>query len=421
MTREYVDVIGIGAINYDYMFQCRKMRNKDRIPDNGEEIMGVPMELVEDEISDLYITCKKTYTTQIGGSALLALKTIRAIDASIKIGFVGACGEINDFDRRYGKSLEPKSELAFLDNPDWLFYVDRNTYKEQGCINKAVIRLNKSNTRGSIKISRGANDLLLDMILQKEDEGESFVEYLAQAKWIHISSLTTFEQFEKIMAYVMKAKNKNRFLKVSIDPGDEYTRMNRSGLQKYLKDVDYVFLNEKELDNLVINEDLPENDKLIRLSTYFNNPNDVNTKVFIIKRKNSHKLIDFVNRVPYVYYHRKLAFYKINNDTGSGDCFAGGFIAGMLSEYLIAHQPYAIQLGTLAAKERMKSMLNFSVYENINVEAEKFIMKKYKNGTLNWRQRGLLFFQSKVDFVIGAVASFVVSLVISYIIAILEK
>lgn len=189
----------------------------------------------------------------------------------------------------------------------------------------------------------------------------------------------------------------------------------RNELQQYIKDVDYVFLNNKEYHNLIINEDLPTNDKYIKLSTYFNNPYNVNTKAFIIKRKNKHVLIDFVNRTPYVYYHRSLPFYKINNDTGAGDCFAGGFIAGSLSDKLISQQPAPISLGVLSAKARMTSITNSAIYENIEKESRDFFLKKYKNGELNRRQKIKLFFQSHADFAIG----FITSLIITYICSLL--
>lgn len=413
---KYVDVIGIGAINYDYMFPCKKVDNIDSYPDNGEENIGVPNEVVEEEISELYITGKKNYSTQIGGSALLALKAIKAIDKNISVGFVGVYGQLNDFDIHYGKCLSPKSELSFIDNQEWLFDTDDDTPINNRYIGKAAIKLNRSNTRGNINISVGANDLIINKIKEREAEKKvSFVDYLSQAKWIHISSLSRFEQFEEVLKYAIKAKSKNRFLRISIDPGDKYTKKKRNELQKYIKDVDYVFLNNKEYHNLIINEDLPDNDKYTKLSTYFNNPYNVNTKAFVIKRKNKHILIDFVNRTPYVYYHKSLPFYKINNDTGAGDCFAGGFIAGLLSDKLISQQPAPISLGVLAAKARMTSITNSAIYENIEKESKDFFLRKYKIGEINRRQRIKLFFQSHVDFAIG----FITSLIITYICSLL--
>lgn len=414
----YIDVIGIGAINYDYMFPCKKTFSNDPNPDNGEENIGVPNEVVEEEISELLSTGKKYYTTQVGGSALLALKAIHAIDKSLSIGFVGVCGQTSDFDKRHGKNLNLKSELSFINNQEWLFYTNDTTPIENRYIGKASVKLNKSNTRGGINISLGANDLIINLINRKEQEEKvKLTDFLSQAHWIHISSLSRFEQFEQIMKYVIKAKNQNPFLKISLDPGDQYTKYKKSELQKYLKEVDYVFLNKKEYNNLILNEDLPENEKYIKISTYFNDPENVKTKVFVIKSKSKHELIDFVNGTSYVYYHRTLPFYKINNDTGAGDCFAGGFIAGLLSDKLISQQPAPISLGVLAAKTRMVSITNSSIYENIEQESKKFFMKKYKSGEMNKLQQIKLFFQSHGDFIIG----FITSLIITYICSLLIK
>lgn len=230
---KYVDVIGIGAINYDYMFPCKNSFNNDSSPDNGEENIGVPNEVVEEELDELLSTGKKYYTTQIGGSALLALRTIKAIDENLTIGFVGVCGQTSEYDKRHGKNLNLKSELSFIDNQEWLFYTNETTPIENRYIGKAAVKLNKSNTRGGIDISVGANDLILDLINKKEiEENTSLVDYLSQARWIHISSLSRFEQFEKIMEYVKEAKTKNRFLKISIDPGDQYTKSKKKSITK---------------------------------------------------------------------------------------------------------------------------------------------------------------------------------------------
>lgn len=414
----YVDVIGIGAINYDYMFPSKKTDNKYSNPDDGEENIGVANEIVEEEITDLLITSRKTYSTQIGGSALLALKAINAIDNSLSVGFVGVCGLASDFDKRYGKNLNIKSELAFINNQDWLFYTDETTAEENRYIGKASAKLDDNNTRGRIDISVGANDLIIDLIEKKEnEENASLVDYLSQAKWIHISSLSRFEHFEAIMEYVIKAKNKNRFLKISIDPGFQYTKNKKIEIQKYLRIADYVFFNKKEFENLILIEDLPDNDKYVKAATYINDPDNANTKIFVIKRKDRHELIDFINGTPYVYFHKSLPFYKINNDTGAGDCFAGGFIAGLLSDRLISQQPAPISLGVLAAKARMTSATTSSIYENIENESKKFFLKKYKNGELNRRQRIKLFLQSHADFISG----FVASLIFTYICSLLIK
>ncbi len=219
------------------------------------------------------------------------------------------------------------------------------------------------------------------------------------------------------MSYVIKAKEKNRFLKISIDPGFKFTDEYRDRLQKYLKIADYVFLNEKEYENLIINKDMAENDKYIKLAAYFNDPENVNTKVFIIKHKCKHELIDFINGTPYIYYHKKLWKFEIFNDTGAGDCFAVGFITGILSDKLISQQPAPIDLGALASRTRMTTPNNDEVYCNIRTETSKFFLKRYVNGRNSLRQMLVFYAKSALKplltFFGGVITSFIISAICS--------
>ena len=413
---KFPDVIGIGAINYDYMFNCKATDTRSSGTDSGREDLGRPEDEVREEIEELRQSGNMP-ETQIGGSALLALKAINAIDESLSISYVGVCGQLTDYDKRYGSISSVKRELSFIDNQEWLFCTNDTFPEDVRFIGKSVVRLHK-HIRDNIKISEGANGLLIDLIKQKEQrEGVSFADFLSQAKWIHVSSLGTFERFSEIMGYVMRAKEKNRFLRISIDPGFQFTQYNREALQIYLKASDYVFLSRKEYLNLIINEDLPENEKYIKLATYFNDPENANTKVFIVKHKNRHELIDFVNGIPYVYYHSVIGYFQIYNDTGAGDCFAGGFISGVLSDRLVAYQPAAVELGVLAAKDRMTAPDSAEVYENIKNASKSFFEQAYKNGRDSKRKKIVFFLKSHykpvLAFIGGAIASYVIETILS--------
>ena len=50
ITMKNIDVIGIGAVNYDYMFQCKKADTNNITPDSGREDIGRPEQEVENEI-----------------------------------------------------------------------------------------------------------------------------------------------------------------------------------------------------------------------------------------------------------------------------------------------------------------------------------------------------------------------------------
>lgn len=349
-----LDVICIGAINYDYMFHCTGF---DLITTKeGSENLSNPISDVEDDIFEL-VQKGKEYTTQIGGSAFISLKVVKHICPDLKVAYVGVCGTPNEFDLRYGKSNNIDRELAHLDNRDWLF-TTKERYEEPyyKAIAKSVVRL-YNHTRNCIKIAPCANNTLLNRIKEKEQRtGESFAEYLASAKWIHLSSLSDFSQFEAIMFYVIQAKKMNPKLKISMDPGFEYTSKWRERLQGLICYADYVFLNKSEKKNLGLNarsaRPLYKN-----LCDYFTEFDETPDRTLIIKYDDRHELLGFEDgkaRIRTV-RHRKLYNYQMNNDTGAGDSFAGGVIAGMVDERLHRDIADAIGLGVLAAKGRMTS------------------------------------------------------------------
>ena len=147
-----LDVICIGAINYDYMFHCT---GEDLIiseKNAGDERLSNPISDVEDDILELVMK-NKEYTTQIGGSAFITLKVVKSIFPQLAVAYTGVCGTPNSFDLRYGKSNDLDAELAHLDNREWLF-TTRERFEDpySRAIAKSVVRL-YNHTRNCIKIA----------------------------------------------------------------------------------------------------------------------------------------------------------------------------------------------------------------------------------------------------------------------------
>ena len=364
-----LDVICIGAINYDYMFHCDE---EDLIVEDskeGNEELSNPISEVEDDILEL-VKKNKRYTTQIGGSAFITLKVIKHILPWLHGAYVGVCGTPNDFDLRYGRTNNLEAELSHLDNRDWLFTTaERFEDPYRRNIAKSVVRLH-NHTRNCIKIAPCANNTLLERIQEQEAvKGTSFSSYLASAKWVHLSSLSDFDQFVEIMHYVLEAKRQNPSLRISMDPGFEYTSLRRERLQPLVSQVDYVFLNNSEKKNLGLNarsmKDLYGN-----LCAYFSKYSQDENRTLIVKHDDRHELIRFREGrcVIQTVRHKKLYRYELNNDTGAGDSFAGGFIAGMLFDRMQGDIPCSIQMGVTAAKGRMRSF----DYENPYLTIQKY-------------------------------------------------
>lgn len=360
-----LDVICIGAVNYDYMFHCTAfdLVTTDK---EGSEDLNDGLADVEGDIYELVMKGKE-YTTQIGGSAFITLKVIKHILREHQVAYVGACGTPNAFDLRYGKTNNLDMELAHLDNREWLFTTkDRFIDPYDKAIAKSVVRL-YNHSRNCIKIAPCANNTLLERIHEQEERsGKSFAQYLSQARWIHLSSLSDFDQFEAIMQYVIEAKEMNPNLKISMDPGFEYTSRRRDRLQPLVAYVDYLFLNKSEKKNLGLNErwarPLYKN-----ICEYCTSVRQNPEQTLIIKYDDRHELLSFKDGKAKIrtVRHKKLYQYQMNNDTGAGDSFAGGFIAGMLADSIHGDIAEAIQLGVLAARGRMLSFDYENPYINI--------------------------------------------------------
>lgn len=82
--REVVDIIFIGAINYDHIFQGTKRNTLsfNKKIENGTEIfLNSKSEECEEYIQSMYENYE-IKSRQLGGSAFLALKALKAVDSS---------------------------------------------------------------------------------------------------------------------------------------------------------------------------------------------------------------------------------------------------------------------------------------------------------------------------------------------------
>ena len=369
-----LDIICIGAINYDYMFHCTGLDLVETSAGGGDENLKQPDFRCGKRYSGAGDKGKE-YTTQIGGSAFITLKVAKHILPNLQVAYVGVCGTPSPFDLRFGKTNDIDAELAHLDNRDWLFTTrERFDDPYSKAIAKSIVRL-YNHTRNCIKIAPCANNTLLDRIHEQEARtGTTLAEYLAQARWIHLSSLSDFDQFEAIMQSVIQAKHLNPAMKVSMDPGFEYTSLRRERLQPLIAYADYVFLNKSEKKNLGFNA-RSARPLYANLCEYFSAINPDPIRTLIVKHDDRHELIHFKDGVCQIrtVRHKKLYQYQLNNDTGAGDSFAGGFISGMLDDRLNSDIAEPIQLGVLAAKGRMRSFDYENPYLNIQKLTNAFL------------------------------------------------
>lgn len=414
MMKENIDVIGIGAINLDFIFSSNRSDNTNRknIIDDGEESF-IEETVFKDCLLKVHQNTK-LLQTQIGGSALLTIKALKSMCSNLRTAYVGVYGTIPEYVKGYdiydGENEDLETYLSsFIDDKSWLF---KNDEADTGC---SLVKLYKKQ-RQFIHIYTGANEYLLNSINKK---GESeFISYLASAKWIHMTSLKNTNQFKRIAEYIKIAKDINHNLKVSLDPGYDYTKNHWDIVKSVMSIADYVFLSKSEFSNICVNIGLTKKVKAEILGTELINCG-ANPQIIIIKDKNCNVLLNLINNKPFTrtYYHKKLTFTQILNDTGAGDVFAGGFIAGMLSPLMLSHQPAPIQLAAIAASERLKSV---DWPSNLKETAYNFYCKGMKDEHLNIRQQIKMALESlkvpMIDIVIAVSTGLITSLIWNIII-----
>lgn len=388
-SKIYPDAIFIGAINYDYIFQGKEKNNKHVIEDGEERLRWDKSNgKFDDKIQSMYENFN-IKSRQLGGSAYLALRAFKTVDRNLKSAYVGVCGNLTKRDLERGSTIS-NQDFSMIDNKDWFFdFHNHDSEDESDIVGKSYVLLDENATRKSIMIEPGINDKLLFFINQEEEKGKNFTDFLSRARWIHITSLSAIDDFLEIMQCINKAKMINPFLKISADLGDEYTSDKRLRLikERVFEPFDFLFLSNKEKENLMVNPLGDEGKIRDNLEILFQANKFNEQQILVIKHENRCELYKKINgRIRMkIFWHQELELDAIVNDTGAGDFFAGGFIGGMLSNKFLAHQPMPIDIGSIAAKERLKVDTIDEACNNAMISIDRYMKQVFEieNHTLN--------------------------------------
>jgi len=392
MTGVKLDVIGIGALNFDFMFEIELESRSEQ--EGGTEFLDSDAETrVKEKFSKVqeHPLYTKSCKFQYGGAAFGAMRAAHGVSIlekhkkSLRIGYVGVYGEMHS---PFSDMLSDcsnvngaiKQSMEFLD-PDegktFLFHDKGQNgvgYFPVSSVDGKRFKRRKGDLLTS-EISQGVNKTLQQRIEEKEIElGKgSFSRYLSSAEWIHISSLVEVEQFMWLIGRIKEAKENNAELIVSMDPGSTYMSENVEEMKLAYKVCDFIFLSGYEVtyfDDIFKSINLlPGSSKVL----------DFNIKEYIgdglhctfiapdsedrVHKYKALKIKDNTANVEII--QRKV--YEVVNDTGSGSAFAGGFILANVNLGLGLEA--AISLGNLA--EGLRLVSDEYPYETVDLKTGK--------------------------------------------------
>lgn len=288
MKEEVKDVIGIGALNVDLIYQLSDLSTLKNLRQvsPGSEGTSRPSEF--QSILKVLKSEGKLVKKSGGGSAANALYALSRMGFST--GFVGKAGS-----DAYGdfllKALAP---------------VDTSRVLRDTVSGLCLSLLDKSGERSLIALPNCNNDLVFN---------EIELNYVKNTRFLHFSSFRGEMPFEAQKRVAEEISSK---VKLSFDPGEIYVRKGFEGLRPIVKRSYIIFLSDKEAEILVgksweeaCSELLKHGPKIVACTM-----GEKGSYIFSGHQKN------FISPEK----------VKVVDATGAGDVYVAGFLAGLLLE-----------------------------------------------------------------------------------------
>ncbi len=258
-----IDVIGLGALNYDKLYVVTKVAKA------GEEV----------GIKDLR-ECP-------GGSAANTIFGLARV--GVKTGFVGAVGKDEEGDI----ILRELSRVG----------VDTNRIKVMRGHSGVAIGIVDEEGERSLYIYPSIND---EFFLNDAD-----VDYIGNAKFLHMSSFVDRKQLEMQTELIERIKTR-----ISFNPGMLCSKFSLEILQPIIEKSDVIFLNKEEIEELTNSNYESGSRLLLKLGTKKVATTLGEKGCYVTDGKSAHLIPS-----------RKT---NVVDTTGAGDAFAAGFLYGLL-------------------------------------------------------------------------------------------
>jgi sugar/nucleoside kinase (ribokinase family) len=347
----FFDVIGIGALNLDYIAASSQLRYID--PDIINEIkerfeLGNEKPVGEDVINQIIQGSKVPFSKFLGGSSFNVIRSLSSLSADFKLGYIGVAGETYTI------------ELNWLDamrhaNIDYQFVKNDKDHKTGICISYI------SEGERSLLTNPGVNTFMADFIFENFNE---ILNYISMAKIIHVTSFFDDRTPSVLLSLLKEAKKKNPWLKISFDPGHHWAANLTDDIKGILSISDYLFLNVREFN--LLGRSGPGISDREQARVVFDLCNQ-STLLIVLKKYNEIKLFYRIGVQSLEIRHSNqfLLESEIEDSTGAGDIFASGFLSSLLIPGIELKDGVELGLRLVRHKLRSAGSVSFNAFSRI--------------------------------------------------------
>ncbi|MFF1477303.1 PfkB family carbohydrate kinase [Streptomyces sp. NPDC058301] len=327
-----LDVVGIGALNLDYITNASRTAAPDTSPrvalstriisllEEGRPAPEWGTETAVDEhtvYAALEATEAASVQTALGGSAFNAINTLAQLQLDLRLGYVGVAGRVP------GPGLSALAQMHALGIDHQMVFVD-DTHLCGVCFSFT------EDGERTLLTHAGANAAMADYLERSFDD---LVGYLASARVVHVTSFLDEHTPGVLLALLRAVKETSPSTRISFDPGHVWSLAPTPEVQGIVALADYLLLNHREFREL--GQQTPtdsDEDIAVRLLEHLGGDRSVivvkrRTGIHTWRREMGKALGDFYPQIV-------LADDQVEDATGAGDVFAAGLLAVLTGDRL---------------------------------------------------------------------------------------
>lgn len=342
-----MDVVGIGALNLDYIttksIPVRDARGRtltdqlrDLVAEEGGHLeIGTELNVDAHTIYSAIETASSASPRAVlGGSAFNAIHAMAATQAGLRLGYIGVAGH------------SPVIGISIIERLQTLGVDHRHVAVDESKACGICFSLNEAGDR-TLLTHAGANS---DLGAYLDRNFTEVVAYLGRARIIHVTSFLDNDTAGSLFKILQAVKSAGTGTMISFDPGHVWSQQATPEIMGIVRLTDYLLVNYREFQEIgqyisgESNEDVAS-----RILHYFDNPQAVvvvkrPTGIWSYRRDNQKVSGDFYGQTP-------LPDDEIQDSTGAGDVFAAGLLTVLTSDQL--HIELGSLLGMALARHKL--------------------------------------------------------------------